>query len=267
MKNRFIIFSSILLVSSVIYISFLATPLAAIIFVSFPITAALISIYTSKIYSFDSSNGRPLLLVAAGIVCWGIGEVMFSAFANILHISPFPSLADAFLLLAYPLLGAGIYQSYAMAGIRLCNIKKPLIVLLSSASMILTAIVMYFIVFQVYDPSADLWVNIVNLGYGLGDLILVILSFAAILVANEYRGGKLASFWQAMASGFLLILIADIIFAMYSDQILNNVEPYTYVDLLWMAGYQILAFGMLENYLHISAVQKKIIHKISQKSS
>jgi hypothetical protein len=230
-----------------------------------PVGAAIVGLIASTIYGIKSANGRAMLFIATGIGCWGIGEIIFIVFANIMNIDPFPSIADIFFLLAYPLLGVGIYKGFAAAEIKLAQVRKSLLTMLLSASLVLTILVVYFMLYQVYDPEAELAINFVNISYGLGDLILVILSYLAILVSNEYKGGKLGSFWKTMALGFIMILIADILFAIYSEQILNDIKPYTYVDLVWTAGYLFIAFGMLENYIHVSTVQKKIKLKLSQK--
>lgn len=230
----------------------------------FPVVAALISLYSSRIYGFNSANGRAQLLITGGLVCWGVAETITYVFF-LTDADMFPTIADVFFLLAYPLFGAGIYQGYVTAGIKLKQVNKSLLAMVLSASLVLTILVGYFGVYQAYDPDADIIVNTVNIFYGLGDLILIILSLLTVLAAREYGGGKLASFWKAMATGFLLFLIADILFAMYGDQYWEGAKPYAYMDLLWLAGFLILAYGMFENYLHVSAVQKNIKLKLSQK--
>jgi len=267
MKIRTILFLTFFLAISVLYV--LSSKVRGVEIQSlgliFPVGAALVGLYTSRIFGFKSANGRALLLITAGIACWAIGEILFWVFANIMNIDPFPSLADAFFLLAYPFFGVGIYQSFTTAGVKLKQVNRLLLVTVLSASLVLTVLVAYFGVYLAYDASADPLANVVNVVYGLGDLVLVIFSMLTILVASEYKGGKLASFWKIMASGFILILIADIVFAIYGDQILNDIKPYTYVDLIWTAGYQLLAYGMLENYIHVSAVQKNIKLKLQQR--
>ena len=182
-------------------------------------------------------------------------------------IDPFPSLADVFFLLNSPLFAAGIWQGYVTSGVKLRQVKKSLLVTVLSASLILTILVAYFGVYQAYDSSTDLVSNTVNITYGLTDLVLVILSLLTFLVASEYAGGKLASFWKTMAAGFFMFLIADILFAMYLDLYMEDVKPYPYIDLIWIAAFIFLAYAMLDNYLHVSAVQKKIKLQLQQRNN
>ena len=235
------------------------------LYLAFPIGASLVGLYTSRIYGFKSANGRAMLLITGGVVCWAVGETALYI-SDIVGIRAFPSPIDAIFLLGYPFFGAGIYQSFVTAGINLKTVKKSLLAIVISASLVLTVLVAYFGVYQAYDSNATLLTNIVNISYGLGDLILVIASLFIILVANEYKGGKLASFWKIMAVTFFIFLIADISFAMYASQYLDNAMHYNiYINILWTAAYLLLAFAMLENYLHITAVQKNIKLRLQQR--
>ena len=231
-----------------------------------PIAAALIGLYTSRLYGLKSANGRALLLITGGIVCWAAAETIWYLSDNFIASGSLnPSFADVFFLLGYPLFGVGVYQGFITAGVKLKMIKKPLLVRVLTVSLTLTALVAYFVIYQAYDPTADLGINILNITYGLGDLILIILSLLTILVANEYRDGKLALYWKVIALSFFLTLIGDIAYAMYGEQFLADVKPYTYIDLLWTAAYMLLAFGVLENYIHVSEVQNKIRLKLQQR--
>ena len=268
-RIRPIIFLAIFLAVVAVYVLSPKTQTVPIgtLYLIFPVGGALIGLYASGIYGFKSANGRAMLLIAGGSVCWGVADTIryvLDVFGVSSDIAP--SLASAFLLLAYPIFGVGIYQGFVAAGINLKKVKKSLLAVVLSVSLILTILVMYFGVYQAYDPTADALTNTVNISYGLGDLVLVIGSLLAILVANEYKGGKLALFWKIMTSGFLLFLIGDILyFTKYGVLAVQDIKPYVYIELIWIAAYLILAYGMLENYLHVSAVQKNIKLKLQQR--
>ena len=238
-----------------------------ILYITFPIVAALIALYTSRIYGFKSANGRALLFITGGLVCWAVAEIVTFVAGVFFDVSnfDFSPLADTFLMLGYPIIGVGIYQGFRAAGVNLKTVKKSLLAIVISVSLILTALVLYFGVYQAYDPSVDTLTNIASISYGLADLVLVIGSLLTILVANEYKGGKLASFWKIMVAGFFAFLVADILFAMYGELESQGLKPYAYIDILWMAAYTILTYGMLDNYLHVRAIQKTIKLKLQQR--
>jgi len=261
------IFLVILLVTSIAYFlspSDRALPIQTLYQV-ISIGAALVALYASRIYGFKSANGRAIILIAAGLVVWAIAEIVWYVLQSFMGNNDFPTVTDIFFLLAYPIWGFGIYQGFTTAEVKLVRVRKSLLTLVFSASIILTILVSYFGIYQAYDPNADLLANIVAIFYGLGDLVLIILSLLTILVASEYRGGKLASFWKTMAAGFFVFLVADILFAMYRDQFMADIKPYAYIDLMWLSGYLLIAYAMLENYAHVYLVQKQIRLKLQQR--
>ena len=267
--TRPIIFSVGFLVALAVYVLNVKTQILPIytLYTAFPVAAALIGLYTSSIYGFNSANGRAILLITGGLVCWGMAETIGYVSDNFITAPTMdPQISDFFFLIAYPIFGAGVYQGFIAAEIKLKQINKSLLTAVLSASLVLTAWVAYFGVYQAYDPTVDLLKNAVNIGYGVGDLILVIVSTLMILVAEEYGNGKLAAFWKTMALGFFVFLIGDILyFTMYWEQYSKDLKPYVYIDLLWTAAYTVLAYGVLENYLHIFEVQNKIRLKLQQR--
>src|SRR5436309_7759998 len=50
----------------------------------------------------------PWFLLAAGQACFVLGDVLWDIFADVLHNTPFPSVADLLYLAGYPLLAAGL---------------------------------------------------------------------------------------------------------------------------------------------------------------
>ena len=273
MKIRIIIALIFFLAVSVVYdvllpgIEGLSSWILWILYLIFPVGATLIGIYTSRIYGFKSANGRAVLLIIIGSAFWVMSNVSSFVLETFFHTNEFAfsPLSDAFIMLGYPIIAAGLYQGFVAAGINLKTVKKSLLAIVISASVVLTVLVLYFVVYQAYDSNADTITNTVNIGYGLADLVLMIGSLFTVLVANEYKGGKLASFWKTMAVGIFILLIGDVLFAMYGDLAVEGIRPYAYIDLIYMAAWAILAFGLLENYLNIYSVQITIKLKLKQR--
>jgi len=152
-----------------------------------------------------------------------------------------------------------------MSGAKLKLIKKTLLIPAVSISIILAILVIYFGMYRAYDPNTLLMSNIVKMGYGLDDIILIISSLFAVLAVHEYIDGKLALLWETIIPGFIIYLVADVLFALYSTPYIDDIKPYVYIDLVWIAGYMILAFGILENVIDIYTVQKNIRLKLLQR--
>jgi hypothetical protein len=234
-------------------------------YVIFPVGASLVGLYAAKMYGFNKTSARVLLPIVYGLTCWALGEIIWYVLKNLLHMNPFPSLGDISFLLGYPFVSVGIYHFYIMSGAKLERVKKSLLIPAVLISIILTILVVYFGMYQAYNPNTSLMANTVKMGYGMDDIILIVSSLFAVLAAHEYINGKLALLWETIIPGFIIYLIADVLFALYSTQYINDIKPYTYIDLLWIASYLILAFGILENVIDIYTVQKKIKLQLQQR--
>lgn len=224
----------------------------------FPIFATFSGLLATKIYGLKSITGKSLLSITLGFACLALGEIIWFFYKNILGIDPFPSIADVFFLLGYPLILAGLYLEFKKSQIQLHQIKKSLIVLSLSLTLTLSIIVLYFGIYLAYDPSVGLLANIIAMSYGVVDLILIIISLFALLIVHAYRGGKFSTFWITTILGILLFLAGDILFAIYNIPYTADIKPYIYIDLIWIAGYLSLAYGMLDNYFHIRTIHREI---------
>lgn len=227
------------------------------LFLIFPIFAALAGILAVKIYGLKSITGKSLLAITLGFACWAIGEIIWYAYV-LIDIDPFPSIADVFFLLGYPLVLLGLYMEFKKARIQLSQLKKASVALGLLITFILTVIVFYFGIYMAYDSSVGFLENAIAMSYGIADLILIVCSLFALSMTRAYRGGKFSEFWMIVIAVFILNLAADVLFAIFSVPYTENAKPYIYIDLIWIAGYLLFAYGMLDNYFHIKAIHKGI---------
>ncbi len=228
------------------------------LFLLFPIFATISGLLAAKIYGFGNITGKAFLSITLGFACLTVGEIIWFVYKNILGIDPFPSSADTFFLLGYPLILMGLCMEFKKAQIQMHQIKKSLIALSLSLTLALSMIVLYFGIYLAHDPSVGLLANIIAMSYGIVDLILIVSSLFALLMVHAYRGGKFSTFWITVISGFLFFLVGDILFAIYNIPYTADINPYTYIDLIWIAGYLFLAYGMLDIYSHIRTIHQEI---------
>lgn len=235
----------------------------------FPVLAAVCCFLVAKIYGFRDANGRRILMIALGFTFWALGDIIFYLFANYLHIDPFPSLADIFYLSGYPLVFAGIYLSLHQAQIGLKdlkNISNSALTINLLLACVLILLVSYFGIYLAYDSEAGIWFNFFSIGYGIADLVLIIASVFAFTIISVYRGGKLATFWLRMIVGFLLFLIADILFALFDAQYEAGLKPYIYIDLIYIASYLSFTYAMLNKFLALNDLNKNVKELLTQEN-
>ena len=221
------------------------------------ILAVLAGIFVVRSYGVKSQHGQAFLFFTLGLAFWLIGESLWVFYNLFLQIDPYPSLADFFYLAAYPLIVWGLIKEIRITGIKIGKLNKLTLALFGITSLIIISIVTYIEIFLAFDPSGSLIDNLVLL-YGFADLILAIPVLLVLILAFEYKGGRIFIPWIFIFIGLLLYLFADIHYAVFLDQYLGSVYPYESIDLLWIAAYLLIALGLLQIGYIIRGIQKKL---------
>lgn len=206
-----------------------------------PLTAAVLALFAARSYGVPSAHARNFALMAGGLFFWFIGDVLFTGY-TIAGVDAFPSMADVFYLLAYPLLAIGLLSES-----RLVQTKSPLRdrVTFYVVALLLAGVVVYTGVISAYDPTADLLSNLVAMSYGVADLVLIFVIGRMLLLARALRGGLLSSRWIVLLIGFAGILIGDVLFALFNVEYELSLLPYLLLDMFFVGGYCILAYGFV----------------------
>lgn len=203
-----------------------------------PFTAFIAGLFALTSYGLKGFRSRTILLITLGMGCWFIGEFLWNYYEYFLHANPFPSFADVFYLAAYPLIFTGLWNEIANTHVTWKQIPKALTFLFGISAILLSAIVLYFGVYQAYDATESLFANSIAMGYGIGDLLLILVSIVILILVWEFRGGKIVNAWMSIFIGLIFTLIADILFAIYTDPYKAQVFLYkSTFDTFWMIGY------------------------------
>lgn len=231
-----------------------------------PFFAVISGMVAVRTFGITGSRSMTLLLLTAGISYWFFGEILFNYYEYILHIDPYPSAADFFYILAYPLIFFGLWNEIRLAQVTWKNIAKPTLFLFSLVALLLAAIIGYFGIYQAYSPDETFLSNIVAISYGVGDLFLILATILLLVLMWEFRGGKLARVWLLLFIGFLFTLIADILFALYNVE--YTMQDWFYKSLLdsfWMAGYLVFALALFEFSFSIQDAYKNVVLQAQNK--
>lgn len=227
----------------------------------FPLFAIVGGIFSLHKIGFQGMRARTVLFLLLGITCWFIGDVIWDIYENLLLAKPFPSIADISYLLAYPFLFSGMINEIIRANIRWNKVHKVLIYFITTVSIIFTFIVFYFGIYLAYDPKIQLINNIIAISYGIGDLLLIITNLIVLVLAWEFRSGRLSIIWITFFVSFIFQLIADILFAIYQGAYQAQIPLYrNSLDELWMLSYLIFTIGIFDFGFSVLEARKKIIH-------
>jgi diguanylate cyclase (GGDEF)-like protein len=169
----------------------------------------------------------PWILVAAAQACLGAGDTLFTVFEDVLHVEPFPSLADAFYLAAYPLLAAALFLLVRRRA------GGPDVGGLLDAGIVAAGLGLLSWTFLMRpiaaDDSLSLTAQLVSLAYPLADVALI--AVLARLLATP--GARTAAF-RLLTAALVLVLAADVGFAA-----LTTMASYDggAADALWILAY------------------------------
>lgn len=231
-----------------------------------PFFAVVGGIVALNTFGFSNARSMTLLFLTAGVGYWLIGEVLFNYYEYILHIDPYPSAADIFYLLAYPMLFFGLVNEMRISGVNWKNIAKPSLFLFILVALLLSAIIGYFGIYQAYESGEAILSNMVAISYGIGDLLLILANILLLILAWEFRGGKLSRVWLILFCGFIFTLIADILFAIYRNEYEQQLWFYkSLLDSFWMIGYLFFATALFEFSFSIQSIYEKAVSQAREK--
>jgi hypothetical protein len=264
-----IIFLSLIYISALaIYwlgLGFSIIPLREGIYLSTSLIAVIAGTAAIRSYGLNGPRILTLVFLTAGITYWFVGDTLFDYYQYVLHIDPFPSAADIFYTLAYPLLFLGLISEARIFQINWRKLNKSTIFLFVIASVCLAAMVFYFGMYRAYNPQESLFANVIAMGYGGGDLLLIMANMLILILVWEFRGGSLTRVWVALFISFIFTLVADVLYAIYTGEYESQVWFYkSLLDTLWMSGYLLFAYALFSYRFSITDAYAQI-KKISKK--
>ncbi len=179
----------------------------------------------------------PWLFIAGAQLSFAAGDVAFDYLRFVLHVEPFPSVADAAYATGYVLLGAGLTLLIR----RRCQ-RGDMAGLLDAAMVTVGVGVtswLFLIVPIATDSSLGLVDRLVSVGYPLADLLLL-----ALLIRLGFTPARSAAASRLLAVGVLAQLIADTGYAAGVLVELNTIGS-TGLDMLWLAAYALTLAAIL----------------------
>ncbi len=180
------------------------------------------------------------LLLAFANLSNALAETLWFYYESVLHTDPFPSLADFFYLLYYPLMLMGLlrFPSAPLARRERLILWLDLGILMVAGSMVSW----YFILAPLSLTVEQNLAGAIAIAYPVGDLLL--LAGVAALIQRDVQ--KVT--WRPMsflAAGVTFTAVADALFAYFETYAIPYSMPY--LNLLWEASvlFQVIAVAWL----------------------
>ncbi len=219
------------------------------ILISLTFTAAVIGLLIASNKKTATSLRRAWLLMGLAALCNAIAESLWIWYEVVLEVDPFPSFADVFYLLFYPLTLAGIlYLPY----VPIQQERRAILGLDMGIVMIMGAIFLwYFILAPILEFVSGGLAGVIALAYPIGDLFILagFLSLVQRDVENINR-----TVLYLLSCSMLSTAIADICFAFLETHSI----PYIMapLNILWMISY----------WTMLTAAAWQVVHPVSDSS-
>lgn len=179
----------------------------------------------------------PWVLLAVGVLSWAVGDLIWSVCDYVLHIEPFPSVADAFYLVGYPALAGCLYQISRVS--RRNRDHGPML-----DSLVVGVVIAFVLWVAFVEPT---WTGsagttlgrVVSAAYSVGDVILLV-QVVHLTSATAVRSPSL----RLITGAFALTLVGDVLFqaAPYLPALEQRVSL---LDTTWLVAYVLLGAAAL----------------------
>ena len=214
-----------------------------------PLLGGVFGLLKSKVWGGSKSYvGRALLAISAGAVCWGMGQMFWSVYYNIISKVniPYPSLADVGYSLSFPFLALGLISLSKATGARfsLKHLKGKMLALIITIVGIITAY--YLLVFVarggVISSNTNFLKVFFDFAYPLGALAIFLSSLLIYGLSFNYLGGRYKIPILSILLGLLVLFLGDFSFS-YTTTIGSYYNGH-WVDMVLPTAWMLIVFGV-----------------------
>jgi hypothetical protein len=209
----------------------------------------LFALLVAAVFAFRSAAalGRgnparlPWMLLAGGLTGMTLGQGTLVYFQSFRGVSPFPSVADVWFVIAYPLLIAGVIafiMAYARSGFPMGGTTVTFLIL-AAAALAASWPLLAPIVRSADAPLP----KTLNLLYPALDLVLLVPAIVLLRITSRFRGGAVWHIWLALLAGFVFTALGDILFAYFSTLGFTHLDPA--VHAMYLVAYGGMAAGAM----------------------
>ena len=127
-----------------------------------------------------------------------------------------------------------------------------------SIAFLLILIVVGYSAFLGYDQESSFLANFTTFSWSLGDLASGGLAILLLMMVWEYQGGAVRIGWLWFIGAIGLNLIADTVYSLNPDIILEGSWVAILLNIIWIAGYFMFAGYFFEQKTELDRLKNKI---------
>ncbi len=182
------------------------------------------------------------LLLSQGVLSMFAGQLCLAPFQLVQGETPFPSVADIYFVLAYPLLIASFLvflNAYREAGLPIGSLAERVGIVAG------VGIAAVFVVLPILRPVAatggTLLERILTVAYPVLDIVLLVPLALLLRIALRLRGSHAGDVWWLLLGGMVVLCMGDIFFAYF--QSLGEAHLDAFVHAAYVLAYGLIAGG------------------------
>jgi hypothetical protein len=191
---------------------------------------------------------------SSGLAFYSLGQATLVMYQTLTGVSPFPSIADLWFVVAYPLLIAALVMfiaAYGQSGFPIGGIVRA-----GSLTLLAGIAVAWILVIPIIRTPAPRLETFLNAAYPLLDLLLLVPAVVLFMITIRFRGGAVWRIWAALLSGIIFTIVGDIGFAWFSTLGYQSIDPL--VHAMYILGYGSIALGTSVQYRLVAPDQRSV---------
>ena len=234
---------AILVISFHVFISYFTIPDNADMIVSIfsfvnPFIVMISGFFVAKKYRGSKIFGKSLLALSFGFLSIFLAEVTYMIYDIVYNIEPYPSIADVFFFMLYPLLLIYLFLNIKFFTSEISKRAKIWIILMPFLVLLGYSILSTF--------EAEISIFEFDFYYGIIFVYIVTLTLSvAVVGAFVFKEGVIGKAWVVLVYGILLLTIGDIWY--YNLELFGEYELTHPVNMFWYAGYWVIVYALYKH--------------------
>ena len=203
-----------------------------------PLALAIIGFSVVRKYKGTQVFGRAYLALSFGYLSIFFAEVTYAVYDIVYDIEPYPSIADVFFFMLYPLLLVYLILNIRFFAPKLGKKSKIWIIL-----MPILVLVGYSIL---STTEGEISIFEFDFYYGIVFVYSATLTLAvAVVGASIFKQGAIGKAWLILVIGILLNNLGDLWY--YNLELFGAYDLVHPVNMFWYAGYLVVIYALIKH--------------------
>lgn len=230
------------------------------------VIGAVVGILNAKKWGFfKSSMGKAVLFLSIGLLTWGIGTLLFAYYNMFLQVDiPYPSFADLFYIISWPLWALSIFHLSKATGARFQlnnSVGKLLVVIVPIIAIVFSYYILIIVARDgVVVSSTNPLKTFFDLVYPIGDVVILTATLLIYTLSFNFLGGFFKWPIILILLGFAFNYISDFNFVFGVTK--GTYFVANWVDLLYTVSFFLLGLGVSMADPNMINVSNKEVSKL-----